>query len=147
MLELANLSLGGVPYSSVSKLIRTWGTVNCGYQDPRPEGELTRWDVDFASLLPSQSAKDAAINLAQTDVVGCLTVIGKAGMPCDAWVLTRKRDGRIEVVASGSHSARGQQWLGEILGRKERGLTAQTRRPARRPRATTSVTRRSARPG
>ncbi len=83
MLEFANLSLGGVPFSGVSKLIRTWQTVNCGWQDPRPAGELTLWDVNFASLFPSQSAKDAAINLAKTGVVGCLTVIGKAGMPCD----------------------------------------------------------------
>lgn len=146
-LEFANLSLGGKPFSSVSKLIRSWQTVNCGWKDPRPEGELTGWDVNFASLLPSQSAKDAAIGLAKTGVVGCLTVIGNAGAACDAWVLTQKVDDRIVVVASGSHSANGQRWLGEILSRNDqRTLPSRAARLARRVR-TTNVARPSALPG
>ena len=139
-LEFANLSLGGKPYSSVSKLIRTWQTTNCGWNDPRPEGELSLWDVNFAALLPSQSAKDAAIKLAQTGVVGCLTVIGKAGAACDAWVLTEKISDRIVVVASGSHSANGQRWLAEILSKdKQRSLPSRATRPARRSRTNSSA--------
>ena len=145
-LEFGNLSLGGTPFSSVSKLIRTWQTTNCGSQDPRPEGELTRWDVDFASLFPSQNAKDAAIDLAKTGVVGCLTVIGKAGTACDAWVLTQQKDGRTEVVASGSHSAKGQKWLGEILGRNDRGPSSRVRRPAQRPKGSNKTIRKGAQP-
>jgi hypothetical protein len=146
-LEFANLSLGGKPFSSVSKLIRTWQTTHCGWKDPRPEGELTEWDVNFDTLLPSQSAKDAAIRLARTGVVGCLTVIGKAGAACDAWVLTQKVDDRIVVVASGSHSANGQRWLGEILSRKgPLALPSRSARPGPRVR-TTNVARPSALPG
>jgi hypothetical protein len=129
-LEFANLSLGGKPFSSVSKLIRPWQTVNCGWKDPRPQGELTEWDVNFAALLPSQSAKDAAIKLAKTGVTGCLTVIGKAGAACDAWVLTEKVDDRIVVVASGSHTSNGQRWLGELLSKgDQQGLPSSPSRP------------------
>jgi hypothetical protein len=144
-LEFANLSLGGKPYSSVSKLIRTWQTTHCGWKDPRPEGELSLWDVNFAALLPSQSAKDAAIKLAQTGVIGCLTVIGKAGTACDAWVLTEKVDNDIVVVASGSHSANGQRWLSEILNKTgHSSLPSTTAQPTTQVRKIPNGTRKRA---
>ncbi|WP_407542940.1 hypothetical protein Q0M94_25020 (plasmid) [Deinococcus radiomollis] len=140
-LEFGNISIGSKPYSSVSKLIRTWQTTHCGWKDPRPEGELSLWDVNFAALLPSQSAKDAAIKLTQTGVVGCLTVIGKAGAACDAWVLTEKVDNSIVVVASGSHSANGHRWLSEILNKDDqRGLSSSVR-PTTQARKTPSGTK------
>jgi hypothetical protein len=140
-LEFANLSLGGKPFSSVSKLIRPWQTVNCGWKDPRPQGELTEWDVNFAALLPSQSTKDAAIKLAKGGVTGCLTVIGKAGAACDAWVLTEKVDDRIVVVASGSHTSNGQRWLAELLSKRDqRALPSRSARPAQRVRTTNGAT-------
>ena len=142
MLEYSNISVGGKPYSSVSKLIRTWQTTHCGWKDPRPNGELCLWDVNFAALLPSQSAKDAAIKLAQTGVVGCLTVIGKAGAACDAWVLTEKVNNIIVVVASGSHSANGQKWLSEILNKTgHSGLPSTTAQPTTQIRKTPNGSR------
>ena len=145
-LEFCNISIGGKPYSSVSKLIRTWQTVNCGWKDPRPEGELTSWDVNFAALLPSQSAKDAAIKLAQSGVVGCLTVIGQAGKHCDAWVLTEKVDNNIVVVASGSHSANGRRWLSEILNKDDqRSLPSPTTQARKTPNGTRKRAQRSTR--
>ena len=141
-LEFCNISIGGKPYSSVSKLIRIWQTTHCGWKDPRPEGELSLWDVNFAALSPSQGAKDAAIKLAQTGTVGCLTVIGKAGAACDAWVLTEKVDNSIVVVASGSHSANGQRWLSEILNKDDqRGLPSIPSKPTTQARKTPSGTK------